>query len=141
MHFVHLMNPYRQNILSIVLPFVGVPFSLSSICKYWISVNEDTSSLKLIEQMCWCVLSEKQGVSKVLPLIHNQHLKNSAHCSWDIYQEKVAGKFNKVSWWALWVGDPRNFQSNFFVKNYYFQLNSFFKYCSMFFLKTKKQAT
>ena len=54
-----------------------------------------------------------------LPLIYNQNKKNSAYYSWDIYQGKLATKFDKVSWWALWIGDPRNFYSSFFVKNYY----------------------
>ena len=59
-----------------------------------------------------------------LPLIHNQYWKNSAHYSWHIYQEKLAMKFNKVLWCALWIGDPGNFH-NFFVKNYYLNLNFF----------------
>ena len=45
MHFVHLKNPYRQNILSIILSLLCVPFSFGSICKYWIFNIEDTSSL------------------------------------------------------------------------------------------------
>ena len=52
-----------------------------------------------------------------LPLVHSQDLKKSAHYSWGIYQENVATKFNKAPWWALWVGDPRNFHNSFFVKN------------------------
>ena len=43
-------------ILSIILWLVCVPFALGSICKYWISVNKDTSSLKQITQMCKCAL-------------------------------------------------------------------------------------
>ena len=31
----------------------------------------------------------------------------------------------KVSWWTLYVGDPRNFRNSFFVKNYYLNLNFF----------------
>ena len=42
-----------------------------------------------------------------------------------IYQEKLATKFNTVSWCALWVGDPVNFHNSFFVKNYYLNLNLF----------------
>ena len=42
-----------------------------------------------------------------------------------IYQEKLSAKFNKVSWWALLVGDPRNFHNSFFVKNYYLNLSLF----------------
>ena len=38
---------------------------------------------------------------------------------------KLATKFNKVSCWTLWIGDPRNFHNSFFVKNYYFNLNFF----------------
>ena len=45
MHFIHLKNPYRQNILSIILSLLCVPFSFGSICKYWIFNIEDTSSL------------------------------------------------------------------------------------------------
>ena len=69
MNFVHLTNPYRQNIL-IILLLVCVPFSLGSICNYWITVNEDSSSLKQIEQMRKCALSQKAGVIIVLSLIH-----------------------------------------------------------------------
>ena len=70
--------------------------------------------------MCKCALSQKP----VLPLIHNQNLKKSAHYSWDIFQEKLAVKC-KVLWLALWVGDPGNFDTSFFVKNYYLNLNFF----------------
>ena len=35
--------------LNIILSLVCVPFSLGSICKYWISANEDISSLKQME--------------------------------------------------------------------------------------------
>ena len=59
--------------------------------------------------MCKCAFSWKSGVFIVLPLSHNQYKKNSGHYFWDIYQEKFAMKFNKVSWWALWFADPRNF--------------------------------
>ena len=54
---------------------------------------------------------------------------------------KTLNKLNKVSWWALWVGDPRNFHSSFFIKNYYLNLNFFFffKYCrALLSLKTKR---
>ena len=52
-------------------------------------------------------------------------LKKLARCSWDIYQEKLTTKFNKVSWWARWVGDPRNFHNSCFVKNWCLNLNVF----------------
>ena len=52
----------------------------------------------------------------ILLLIHYQNQKKLAHYSWDIYQENLATKFSKVSWWALWVEDPRNFRNSFFVK-------------------------
>ena len=35
-------------------------------------------------------------------------------------KKKLATKFNKVSWWALWAGDPRNFHNSFLIKNYDF---------------------
>ena len=54
-----------------------------------------------------------------LTLIHSQNEKKPAHYSWDIYQENLTTKFNKVLWWAFWVGDPRNFDKGFFVENYY----------------------
>ena len=55
-------------------PHHGVtPLHHGSICKYWISVNEDTSSLKQIEQICKCALSLKPGVFIVLTLIDNQN--------------------------------------------------------------------
>ena len=34
----------------------------------------------------------------------------------------LATKFSKVSWWALWIGDPINFHNSFFVNNYYLNL-------------------
>ena len=52
-------------------------------------------------------------------------LKKSVYYSWDIYQEKLATKFNNVSWRVFWVGDPRKFHESFFVKNYYLNLNFF----------------
>ena len=57
--------------------------------------------------------------------------KNSAHYFWDIYQEKHATKLYKVSWWAVWVGDPGNFPKNCYFKNYYL-------YLRVPYLKTKK---
>ena len=60
MHFVHLKNPHRQNILSILRLLVD-------------EQSEDTMSLNQIEQMCKCVLSSKLNVFIVLPLIHNQN--------------------------------------------------------------------
>ena len=45
MNFIHLKNPYRQDILSIILSLLCVRFSFGSICKYWIFNIEDTSSL------------------------------------------------------------------------------------------------
>ena len=36
---------------------------------------------------------------------------------------RLATKFNKVSWWNLWIWDPRNFHNSFFVKNDYLNLN------------------
>ena len=38
---------------------------------------------------------------------------------------KLSTKFNKISCWTLWIGDPRNFHNSFFVKNYYLNLNFF----------------
>ena len=52
----------------------------------------------------------------VLPSIHNQNKKCPAHHSWGIYQKKPATKFSKVSWWALWAGDPRNFPNSLFFQ-------------------------
>ena len=72
-----------------------------------------------------------------LPLIHNQNHKSSAHYSWNIYQEKLAKKFNKVPRWTLWIGDPGNFCKSFFVKNYYLNFNFFFKHCRVLSLKNE----
>ena len=70
-----------------------------------------------------------------LSLIHNQNFRikiktikkfsNSAHYSWEF-----STKFSQVSWWVLWVKHPRNLPDNFFVKNYYLNLN---------FLKKRKE--
>ena len=62
MHFVHLRYPYRYNILSIVLSMVCVQFQPGAIYNYWISVNEETISLKQIQQMCKFALMWKPGV-------------------------------------------------------------------------------
>ena len=56
----------------------------------------------------------------------------------DIYQEKLATKYNKVSWWALFFGDPRNSHSSFFVKGCYLNSISFQALQSALSLKTKK---
>ena len=42
-----------------------------------------------------------------------------------IYQERLATKFNKVSSWAVCAGDPTNIHNSFSVKNYYLNLNFF----------------
>ena len=47
--------------------------------------------------MCKDSSSLKPGVFIVLPLINDQNKKNSAHYSWDIFQENLATKFNKDS--------------------------------------------
>ena len=52
-------------------------------------------------------------------------LKKSAHYSWEIYRGKLTMKSHKVSWWALWVEDPKNFCNSFFVKSYYLDLKFF----------------
>ena len=57
-----------------------------------------------------------------LQLIINQNEKSPTRYLWDIYQEKPATKFSKVSWWVLLFEDPRNFQNSFFVKNHYLNL-------------------
>ena len=119
-----------------MLWLVRITFSLGSICKYWISVNEDTSSFKQIEQMLKCAFSQQPRVIIFLPLIYNQNQK--IHYSWGIYQENLASKFNKVSWLAVCVANPISFQNSFFVKNYYLNLN-FFKNCRVLSLKTKKK--
>ena len=86
--------------------------------------------------MCKCVFSLKPDIFTVFPINSQSKLKkNSAHHFWDAYQEKLATKFNKVSWRAVsWR--PRNFHNRVFVKNYYLKVN--FKYCSVLSLKTKK---
>ena len=38
MHSLHLKNPLRENVKHL---FVCVPFSLGSVCKYWIYVIDD----------------------------------------------------------------------------------------------------
>ena len=43
--------------------------------------------------------------------------KNEAYYSWVIYHKKFAAKFSEVSWWDLWVGDPRNFHNSTLLKN------------------------
>ena len=88
MHRIH-----RIQLLSIILLLICVSFLLGSICKYEIFVNEDTLGLKQVRLMFKRTLSQKP----VLPLIHNQNKKNSAHYSWDIYQKSFDAKFDKVS--------------------------------------------
>ena len=94
-----------------------------------------TKSYQVLNRSSKCVL--------FLPLIYNQNWKKSY--SWEIHQQRSDMKFSKVLWWVLWDGDPSNFHNRFFNlfldrslkyfwKNYY--LN--FKYCKVFFLKSKK---
>ena len=72
LHSVHLTNPYRQKISSIILSLVRVPFSLfQSANTRFLLMN--TSSVKQIEEICKRALSLKAGVFIVLPLIYNQN--------------------------------------------------------------------
>ena len=68
-------------------------------------------------------------------------LKYSVHYSWDIYQEKLATKFNSVSLWAYWIGDSRNFHNRLFLKNYYLNLNFFEVLQSATLLKKEKKSS
>ena len=43
MHLIHLTNPCRWSILSIILSLVCVPLSLGWICKHWVFVYEQCS--------------------------------------------------------------------------------------------------
>ena len=82
---------------------VCVFFPPGSIWKYWISVNEDTTSFKQIVQMCKWALLQKPGVFTLF----SRHL-----------QGKTRYKIRQGWWFALWVGDP----ISFFVKYYYLNL-------------------
>ena len=67
-----------------------------------------------------CVLHKNDVFLQIYHFINSQSkLKNSEQYSRDIYQEKVATKFKKVLWWALWFGDPKNLHNSFFVENYW----------------------
>ena len=62
MHLVHLTNYVLYHYVSyvslrIIHALLCVPFLLGSICKYRISVDENTSSLKQINQINKCALS------------------------------------------------------------------------------------
>ena len=91
--------------------------SLGSICKYWVFVNVDTSSLKQIEQMHGIVKAKcfysfiinSQPKLKKITLLFWRHLPR---------------KTRHDPWCSIWVGDFRNFHNSFFIKNYY--LNSTF---------------
>ena len=45
MHFIHLKNAHRLKFQSVLLSLVYASFSIGPICKYWISINKDTSKL------------------------------------------------------------------------------------------------
>ena len=86
---------------------------------YSYSVNENTSSLKQIEQMGKCALNKyfynltinSQSKLKKFSTLFLKDLPGKTH--YEIY---------KVSSSALWVGYPSNFHDSFFIKNYYLNL-------------------
>ena len=108
-HFIHLKNPYRQNILSIIFSLVFVPFPLGWICK------------------CWFLLMKTQRVlNRSSKRINVRDCKNQAF--WQVTinsKSKLKEWCYKISWWALWVKDPRIFKTANFVKNYCLNLNFF----------------
>ena len=72
-----------------------------------------------------------------LPLIHNQNSQNSVYYSWHIYQEKLATKFNNVSWWVFWIGNlTRAFSLKTIIWTWIF-----FKHCRVLSLKRNKKSS
>ena len=114
MHFVHLTNPCKYNILSVILALVCAPISLSSICKLLILVYEHIFRLKQVEQMCKCVTISPQSKLKTFSTLFLRYLSRNS-CS----------KFGKVLWWSLWIEVRRNFLNSSFVKNFFLNLNLF----------------
>ena len=44
----------------------------------------------------------------------------------------------EISWWTLWVGDPRNFHNSFFAESYYLNSNFFQEWQSALLKNEKK---
>ena len=69
--------------------------------------------LKQIEQMCVIV---KTRVFYSFTFNSQSKLKKFSTLFLRHLPEKHATRFNKVSWWAFWVGDPRNIHNRFLWK-------------------------
>ena len=67
-------------------------------------------------------VSSKTVVLFTSPLIHNQDFKIKIKTIKKFstlflrHLPKTCYKISKFSWWAFWLGDPRNFRNSYFVK-------------------------
>ena len=140
MHFVHLTNPYRQNVKH--YNFIGVPCSLGSICKYWIFVNKDTSSIKTdwtyVQMQCY---RKNQVFLIVLPLTHNQNNKKIQPIILETFTKK--NLLRKLTRFHDGLFEPwilEMFTTAFLLKTIIWILIFFFKHCKMLSFKTKKKS-
>ena len=82
-HFVHLANAYRQNILSIILSFICVPFSLGSICKAREKKNIGKRETKTKNE------KKSNNNNKNIVLLVLFYIKKIIFC-WKTYLEKLS---------------------------------------------------
>ena len=134
MNFIHLKNPYRQDILSIILSLLCVRFSFGSICKYWIFNIEDTSSLNRSSKYVNARYRKLKTKTKI-------KTKNIQSTILGTFIKKNSPQNLSVSLWAYWIGDSRNFHNRLFLKNYYLNLNFFEVLQSATLLKKEKKSS
>ena len=125
MHFVHLMNPHRQNILRIILSLVCAPFHLvkSALNEFlFMKTHQVSNRLSKCANVRYC----KNQVFLWFTINSQSKLEEfSTQFLRHLPRKTRYEIFRKVSWWNLWIRDTRNFHNSFFVKNYYLNLNSF----------------
>ena len=85
--------------------------------------------------MCKCVII-KTGRFYSFTFDSQSKLKKFSTLFLRYLPRKLATKFSKVSWWALWAGDPRNFHNSYLIKNCYL---SFFQVLQSALLKMEQK--
>ena len=139
-HSVHLKNLFRKNVMRLL---ARVPFSLGSICKYWIYAIDDTGLFTVllltifekrsimdvwqgseyasgwyieIDRSSKCVLLWKPSVFIFLTIIQNQTKTVSHNIFEKFINNNSRHETQKVSWWVFWVRDARIFTRAFYIK-------------------------
>ena len=132
-HSIHLRNPLRKNVIP---SLVCIPFSLVSICKYWIYVIDEMgvfSAKRSIfdvwqgsEYASWwhiktwkiekCVFLWKSSIFIVLSIIqHQSKTKKLPHTAFETFINNNSWyKTLKLSLWVLWIEDAWNIHKSIF---------------------------